>query len=260
MYDSIEPVIFCDHIAVVAREVKRYADHATKVIDVHVRLLEDLNKLDMDAKSTLDVLAVEERDRNWQAKAYEKKGEEIAKKKEERKEDAMVGAVVRSVMDAVLFAGVPVVAISAHKIQKEKDEVERFRALSTTEKEEADMARRAATTIRYTLIAAVGKFVQAVTEVVGLLQKLEGDVSNYAANANTMATNKDTMVIYLGSIKAQSNKNQDACGNYLKILPRIEGCLGALAQCKPSDPNHVQQWLALKFPDGNHATILKLAA
>ncbi|KAI5070614.1 hypothetical protein GOP47_0014957 [Adiantum capillus-veneris] len=59
---------FCQLL--VAREVKRvkrYVDHATKVMDVHMRLLEDLDKLDMDAKSTLDVLTVEERDMNRQA-------------------------------------------------------------------------------------------------------------------------------------------------------------------------------------------------
>ncbi|KAI5055679.1 hypothetical protein GOP47_0029200 [Adiantum capillus-veneris] len=271
MYDSMDAVIFCDHIAVVAREVKRYADHATKVIDVHVRLLEDLNKLDMDAKTTLEVLVVEETDRTRQAEAYEKKGKEIAEK-EESMGAAMFGVAAVCTLEAVFFAGVPVMsslfgggavltgASSARKIQKAKDELERFRVLSIAEKEEAKMAYHAATTIRVTLIAAVGNFVQAVTKVAGFLQTLEGDVSNYAANANRMATNKDTMVIYLGSIKTQSRKIQDACGNYLKILPHVQGRLGALVQCKPSDPNHIQQWLALKFSNEDHAAILKLTA
>ncbi|MCO5553592.1 hypothetical protein L7F22_007117 [Adiantum nelumboides] len=269
LYDTMDAPSFCEHIEVVAREVKHRADSAHKVIDIHVRLLEDLNKLRMDAQTTLDMLEVEKQQREALSESYEEGGKQIAKA-EKRKGVYMTGVAALYTLDAALYVGMPILsglfaggaalctAYSGHKFVKAKDQLEEYKILSIAKSKEAEMASHAAEIIRDPLTTAVENFVEAVGKVAGFLTRLEGDVSNYATNAHTMAANKDTIVLYLNVIKSQSSKIQSACGEYLQIIPNVEGRLGALSGIGASHPNHVQQWLALKFPERDPATMYRL--
>ncbi|MCO5600925.1 hypothetical protein L7F22_055042 [Adiantum nelumboides] len=266
LYESMNADIFCQNIQVVADEVKQAAVHASMVIAVHVCLLEDLNTLHNDAQTTLGTLELEVTIRNQRAEAYSHLAEKTFKK-EKREGKKAAGVAALCALDAALFSGVPVAAAvfaagasmyaaaSAYQFDKAKDQLDRYNVLSTAEEEEAKMAQKALEIVRDSLIDTIGNFVRAIEQVAGFLRKLEGDTSNYARNASKMAANKATIVIYLNVLKSHSSRIQQACADYLQIMPAVEGRLGALSAIGASDPNHVQNWLALNFPDHNPTTI-----
>eukprot|EP00250_Pteridium_aquilinum_P020419 c24807_g1_i3 orf=770-1399(-) len=109
LYDTMDATTFCDRISAVSAEVKRYADIADDVIEIHKGLLGDLRALDMKAQDIVRSLQLEAQHRGEAAQAFRELGEEISKK-EKRQGVLAAGSAALWTMDAALFAGIPIIS------------------------------------------------------------------------------------------------------------------------------------------------------